>query len=39
MQRYEPKFYKACLNIFGASYDYTREYLEFREKMKAQRKD
>lgn len=39
MQKYEPKFYKACLNIFGASYEYTREYLKFREEMKAQRKD
>ena len=34
MQKYEPKFYKAAWNIFGASYEYTRGYLEFREQMK-----
>lgn len=34
MQQYEPKFYKAVLNIFGASYEYTRGYLRFREEMK-----
>ena len=33
MQKYEPKFYKAALKIFGASYDYTRKYLKFRKKM------
>lgn len=34
MQQYEPKFYKAALNVFGKSYDYTRRYLTFREQMK-----
>ena len=34
MQKYEPKFYKAAINIFGASYEYTRGYLRFREEMK-----
>ena len=29
MDRYEPKFYKAALAIFGASYEYTRQYREF----------
>lgn len=34
MQKYEPKFYKAALKIFGPSYEYTRGYLKFREEMK-----
>ena len=34
MQKWEPKFYKAALKIFGDSYDYTRGYLRFREEMK-----
>ena len=34
IKKFEPKFYKAALNVFGASYDYTRKYLEFREKRK-----
>lgn len=34
MQKYEPKFYRAVLKIFGASYEYTRGYLRFREEMK-----
>lgn len=29
-EHYEPKFHKAMLNIFGVSYDYTRQFLEFR---------
>lgn len=35
MEKYEPKFYRAALKVFGASYDYTRGYLRFREEMKA----
>lgn len=31
IQTYEPKFYKATQKIFGQSYDYTREFLAFRE--------
>lgn len=34
MQKYEPKFYKAAINVFGASYEYTRGYLAFRKEMK-----
>ena len=34
-EKYEPKFHKAMLNVFGASYDYTRRYLAFRKEMKA----
>lgn len=33
VQEYEPKFYRACIKIFGASYDYTRKYLQFRKEM------
>lgn len=29
-KKYEPKLYKAMLAIFGASYEYTRKFLEFR---------
>ena len=38
MQQYEPKFYRAVLNIFGASYEYTRGYLAYRERMKKEKK-
>jgi 3'-phosphoadenosine 5'-phosphosulfate sulfotransferase (PAPS reductase)/FAD synthetase len=34
MQKYEPKFHRAALKIFGASYEYTRGYLRFREERK-----
>lgn len=39
MQKYEPKFYRAAIKIFGASYDYTRAYLKFREEMKKRKAD
>ena len=29
-EQYEPNFHKAMLKVFGASYDYTRQFLEFR---------
>lgn len=32
---FEPKHYRAMLAVFGRSYDYTRRFLEFREKLKA----
>ena len=38
MQKYEPKFYKAAIKIFGASYEYTRGYLRYREEMKSKAK-
>lgn len=38
MQQYEPKMYKAAVNIFGESYEYTRKFLQFREEMKANEK-
>lgn len=31
---FEPKRYQAMMAIFGKSYDYTRKFMEFREKMK-----
>lgn len=34
IQEFEPKLYIAAQNIFGKSYEYTRQYLEFRDKMK-----
>lgn len=39
VQKYEPKLYKACMNIFGKSYEYTRKYKEFAEEMKRKEKD
>ena len=39
VKEHEPKFYNAVNKIFGASYDYTRRFLEFRERMKAQSKE
>lgn len=38
IQKYEPKFYKAVMKIFGQSYEYTRQYLKFREEMKKKEK-
>lgn len=33
-EKYEPKFHKAMLKVFGPSYDYTRRFMEFRERKK-----
>ena len=33
-EKYEPKFHKAMLKVFGQSYDYTRQFLEFRKGLK-----
>ena len=38
IQKYEPKLYKAVMNIFGDSYAYTRAYKKFCEEMKAKEK-
>lgn len=38
VQIFEPKRYQAMLAVFGESYDYTRCFLEFREKMKINEK-
>lgn len=37
IKNYEPRLYRAALNIFGEAYDYTRRYLAFREQKKAER--
>lgn len=34
IKEYEPKLYTAVNNIFGDSYDYTREFIRFRENLK-----
>lgn len=34
IKKHEPKLYNAVSNIFGDSYEYTRKYNEFRDKMK-----
>lgn len=34
MQKYEPKFYRAAVKIFGASYEYTRGFLRYRAERK-----
>lgn len=37
IQKYEPKLYKAVMNIFGDSYEYTRAYRKFCEEMDAKK--
>lgn len=38
IQKYEPKLYTACINIFGKAYDYTRKYKEFYKEMQEKEK-
>ena len=33
-EKYEPKFHKAMLNVFGPSYEYTRQFIKFRKGIK-----
>ena len=33
-KNYEPNMYKACINIFGKSYEYTDKYKKYRDEMK-----
>ncbi len=33
--KYEPNFHKAMIKVFGQSYEYTRQYMAYREKMKS----
>ena len=35
----EPRLYKACFNVFGPSYDYTRAFLSFRREMNDKKKN
>lgn len=39
VQKYEPKLYKACMSIFGESYEYTRKYKEFAKMMREKNKN
>lgn len=34
IERHEPNLYKAAVNLFGKSYEYTRKYCEFQKMMK-----
>lgn len=38
IQKYEPKLYTACINIFGKAYEYTRKYKEFYKEMQEKEK-
>lgn len=38
IEKYEPKLFKAVMNIFGDSYKYTREYRKFYEEMNLKEK-
>lgn len=38
IEKFEPKLYKAVNNIFGDSYEYTRQYKEFCKKMNEKKK-
>ena len=35
VKKYEPNLYKSCIKVFGDSYDYTIKYKQFKEEMKA----
>lgn len=36
-QKYEPNFHRAMVKLFGQSYDYTRRFLEYRERKKSEK--
>lgn len=38
IEAFEPKLYKAVINVFGASYEYTRKYREYRARKKEEAK-
>ena len=38
IKQYEPKLYKAAINIFGESYEYTRKYRKFKESWKREKR-
>lgn len=38
IEAFEPRLYKAVLNVFGQSYEYTRKYREFRARKKEEAK-
>ena len=35
VKKYEPKLYKAMINVFGKSYEYTRKYRQYQKEMRA----
>lgn len=37
IEKYEPKLYKAAINVFGKSYEYTEKYRKFAAEMKAKK--
>lgn len=39
IEKYEPDLYKAAVNIFGKSYEYTAKYRAFVKEMKAREKE
>ena len=39
IEEHEPELYKAAVNIFGKSYEYTRKYREFVKMMKEKEKE
>lgn len=38
IEKHEPKLYKACINVFGQSYEYTKKYREFCASKRAEEK-
>lgn len=38
-EKYEPKFHKAMVSVFGKSYEYTREFMRFRRERNAKETD
>lgn len=38
VNKYEPKMFKACNNVFNDSYEYTRQYRQFKKEMSARDK-
>lgn len=39
LKDYEPTLYKACMNVFGKSYEYTEEFHKFRAELKQKEKE
>lgn len=38
IKQFEPRVYKACMNIFGKSYEYTKKFRSFQAEMRAREK-
>jgi 3'-phosphoadenosine 5'-phosphosulfate sulfotransferase (PAPS reductase)/FAD synthetase len=39
IKEYEPRLYKACWNVFGKAYEYTRQFKSFRKEMNDKKKN